>query len=520
MSFGQRPPRPTLGNLHGSNGSPISVICNKIQEEITKIISTVEMSDDGAEVTLGTNDLDVVHPNESTPSKEPLDADARFDIVTLTPDTELERRFIISTLPNHSLMDDEPTPSPMSPNKRSSRSMNLWCSSQNLGCYKCDDQEGLTVTNATMEHTINNLLGSTTGVDEWCTSWQAWTYFEMDEGEEESVHGLKDDIKRKLRNRAGHIGARASRITTLKQDLDPFDVTPTRRSVPMTKTTSFCVATDNRKTHQERSHHSSRSSLPSVMDICNQPDNGDSPFVIRSRGLEDDMFYDSDPEECTKQRSPIKTSRRSRMSTFWNQPFNTQWSNGSLSTRELDLVLDVDLSLDSLNMNDSFQVHEHVQEVLNQRFTMVWHPCIKKKSKPVAIVAWIERGQKFGRKVIQPRLAWKKLHDGGSFNDRHSVDLLDISRILEVSRIDRNRYPLAQRKNCLLIQCLDQKMLFEASTEKERDRLCRDLKLVVARLGSKIIMEDDQLFEEFFVVDEVVPGRAPIRWEQHGQVYL
>jgi len=41
-------------------------------------------------------------------------------------------------------------------------------------------------------------------------------------------------------------------------------------------------------------------------------------------------------------------------------------------------------------------------------------------------------------------------------------------------------------------------MLFEAGSEVERDRLAYALKLAVARLGSKIIVGDAGVFDEFF----------------------
>jgi hypothetical protein len=185
--------------------------------------------------------------------------------------------------------------------------------------------------------------------------------------------------------------------------------------------------------------------------------------------------------------------------TFWNKSLELKSANG-LSGGD-----DSHHSIENINMNDDRQVLEHVQEIMNQRFTMVWHQDVEKKSTPVAIVAWIERGQQLDRQLIQPRLVWKRLHDGGAPNERHSVDLLDISRILEVDHIDRNIYPLAQQRNCLCIRTLDGKMMFQASDEKERNRLCRDLKLVVARLASKIILDDQHLFNEFFV-EGMFPG--------------
>jgi len=53
-------------------------------------------------------------------------------------------------------------------------------------------------------------------------------------------------------------------------------------------------------------------------------------------------------------------------------------------------------------------------------------------------------------------------------------------------------------------------MLFEAGSEVERDRLAYALKLAVARLGSKIIVGDAGVFDEFFVTGNGVPGEAPV----------
>jgi hypothetical protein len=484
-----------------AEGSPLSTF----DPFVSHMTSHVFMSEDGAEVTL----LPSISETECSPSSSRGEDYDRFETVVLTPDTETERRFIISNLPTHSLMDNDVTPSPMTPDKNHSRMMNIWCTGQNLGCYKCDDHENVTIANKSMEHTINNLLGSPMALDDWCTSWQAWTYYELNRDQsEESCMGLKNDMKRVLRNRAGNMRARSIHFSRLKHNLNPFDVTPERNSIPLTKTASYCVSEQHRGRLAQPQE--TEMMLSSVIAACSAPNKEDSPFVIRSRGLQDDLFYDSDPEETTKRQSPRKASRHptTRRPSFWNQFYKEEESDS----------VEIDRSLDVLDLNDSSMVREYLQEIMNQRFTLVWHLCAADEgpSKPVAVVAWIERGQHLHNKLIQPRLVWRKLRSASTPSKRglsdfenHHVDLLDISRIIEVSRIDRKRYPLAQKKQSLHIQCLDGQMLFEASSEMERDRLCRDLKLVVARLGSKIILEDETLFDEFFVVDTPVPGEAP-----------
>ena len=511
MNFIQRPPRPTLKDRDDSNASPVSIISNILSDQPTKISpSVVVMSDDGAEVSLGTTDMDIDLPTELSPPKKVLNPLVpKVDAVAQTPASITERRFVIGTLPTHSLMDDEPSPSPMTPQKSRSRIMNLWCDSPNFECYKFDEQDGLAMTNQTMENTINKFLGCSIGSNDWCASWQAWSYFEMDHDADDRALGLKDDIKRVLRNRVGNIDSRTSRITNLKKDLCPFAATPKRKGAPISKASSFSQGASRRNKLPKHAHQNSFSSLPSAVFSCMAPNDADSPFVIRTRGLDDDLFYDSDPEECTKRRSPLGKEKKSRKLTPRSKSHADGEANESFETNHEKAG-----TLQHIDMNDDQQVCERVQEVMNQRFTMVWHS----NGAPVAIVVWIERGQQFGSTLIQPRLVWKRLYDGGASNDRQSVELLDICRILEPRNIDRAKYPPAKESSCLLIQSLDETMMFEASNGHARNQLCGDLKLVVARLGSKIIMDDPDLFYEFFV-EGTIPDDDDSLWtvteEQH-----
>lgn len=505
MNFIQRPSRPTLKDRDDSNGSPVSVISSIVADQPTKVSpSVVVMSDDGAEVTLGTTDMDIDQQKESSPPRKALNPFVvKEDAVAQTPASITERRFIIGTLPTHSLMDDEASPSPMTPQKSRSRIMNFWCDNQNFECYKFDEQDGLAVTNQTMENTINKFLGSSIGPHDWCASWQAWSYFEMNHDADNRVLGLKDDIKRVLRNRAGNMDSRTTRITNLKKDLCPFAATPKRKGAPISKASSFCQGATRHSKLPKHAHHNSLSSLPSAVFSCMEPNDADSPFVIRTRGLDSDLFYDSDPEECAKRRSPLSKEKKSRKLTTQNKAYASSWERECFETS----FEKVGVHREHIDIHDDKQVCERVQEVMNQRFTMVWHS----DGAPVAIVVWIERGQQFGHTLIQPRLVWKRLYDGGASNDRKSVDLLDVCRILEARNIDRAKYPLAKESNCLLIQSLDETMMFEASDGNERNQLCHDLKLVVARLGSKIIMDDPNLFYEFFV-DGTMPDDDDSLW--------
>lgn len=82
----------------------------------------------------------------------------------------------------------------------------------------------------------------------------------------------------------------------------------------------------------------------------------------------------------------------------------------------------------------------------------------------------------------------------------HSMELLDITRILKVGRIDRQRHPFAKAMHCFVIKTIDNDELFlEAKSFAERNRLVYSLKLLVARFGAKIIVADESLFGEFFI---------------------
>ena len=91
------------------------------------------------------------------------------------------------------------------------------------------------------------------------------------------------------------------------------------------------------------------------------------------------------------------------------------------------------------------------------------------------------------------------------------IDLLDITRILKVEKIDRGRYPFAKPMHCFIIKTLlDQDLFFEAKSVLDRNRLVYSFKMIVARFGAKVIVADESLFDEFFAnKGGGVPGEAP-----------
>jgi len=67
------------------------------------------------------------------------------------------------------------------------------------------------------------------------------------------------------------------------------------------------------------------------------------------------------------------------------------------------------------------------------------------------------------------------------------------------TEVDRSIYPFVKPKNSFVITTNDQKeYLFEAKNEEGRKRFLFAMKLMIARLASKIIVGDRDVFDEFF----------------------
>ena len=155
---------------------------------------------------------------------------------------------------------------------------------------------------------------------------------------------------------------------------------------------------------------------------------------------------------------------------------------------------------------------------------MVWHKESKLSASepPVAVHAWIEYGSQLHSALIQPKFCWqeanrKETQIKSVFKNSlnfHAVDLLDISKVMPMENIiDRDRHPFAKLNSSFLIEAFGgcQQMVFEARDEGERDDIIEGLKLIVARLGSKIIVGDSSVLNEFFTPlgGISVPGAVP-----------
>jgi hypothetical protein len=189
----------------------------------------------------------------------------------------------------------------------------LFCGSSGHDCLSQDSNETCELVNApqaSIERTITLLLSDPSALDGWCNAWQAWFFFGVEQCESTNDRETKQDMKRVLRNRAYDLNSRTRRIKTLKNDLSPFDVThKVGASIPLAKTRS--LGHEHEKSSGRRWSSSSSDTTLNMsaasfwesMPGCGLSDS-DSPAVIGSVPLgNDELCYDSDPEEMTRDRS-------------------------------------------------------------------------------------------------------------------------------------------------------------------------------------------------------------------------
>lgn len=294
--------------------------------------SVVVMETDGCEVELEyTESSPSFRRTEKTETISPLKKQLHSMLVSdVTTDLNKNRQ----SLPKKSLIDSPaPTPSPQQQYFPRSLVSDLCCGPGTMTCWNKGDETVVVSHHQAIQNTISVFLASHVASEDWCSGWQAWTYFETDQRNEHPTK-LKEGVKQVLRNRAFDMNAKTARIQKLKEDLCPFDVTPDKkhlRAQKMTKTRSFSAA--DRPSRQETLSaismltvreeptvvHSVTSMWDSVQGCTELSPAVDSPFVIRTRGLhDDDVCYDSDPEETTRRRSRLDDKRR-RKSTFMKQ---------------------------------------------------------------------------------------------------------------------------------------------------------------------------------------------------------
>lgn len=222
----------------------------------------------------------------------------------------------------------------------------------------------------------------------------------------------------------------------------------------------------------------------------------------------EDLYYDSDPETYNETRHPtsaqIREYHRCKSTTLLlDQP--EPW---------IPLLHDEardERVKETINIYDPDQVSAYIQELTCSTVTLVWHPSkIRPKNKdlsPVCVQAWFEMGSRLKDRVIQPKFMWRDAYEPdlrkniitASTTPPHDLELLNIVRVLKPQSINRDEYPFVKLRNCFTLHSnTEEVLMFECTSQQERDRFVHGFKLIVARLASKIIVGDENVFDEFF----------------------
>mmetsp|Transcript_3837 Transcript_3837/g.6788 ORF Transcript_3837/g.6788 Transcript_3837/m.6788 type:complete len:492 (-) Transcript_3837:378-1853(-) len=413
-----------------------------------------------------------------------------------------------------SLLDGEKTPMRTPPHSRQPVTPST-CELMG-GCHESG--------HAFVEKTITTFLEDSSvapGPFPACTDWQAWSYFGFNghSDVQAAKSPSKENIRSVLRHRASQsLRTRKSAVRNIRKNLAPFGNTdsPARspaRAPSLFRNRSFSVS-DHRSAivRGSKDIKPMKSSFTDVLQLCTMPENTtlDSPEFIKlkpstSNFHGDDVCYDSDPEDFTRRRRPVLSRSFSD-----NDGHCTQSDYPVISYSPSQALMDV---------NNDVVFQTIVQEVFNKTCTLVLHPLSERPrasasgaippGRPVAIDAWLERGQNLTDHLLQPKWMWKPQNIRNV--SPQSIELLDITRILKVEDSDRSNLPFAKPSHCFLVKSIHhEEFCFEAPNSMERDRLVYSLKLVIARFGTKVLVGDPQVYYEFFSNMEAgVPGEAP-----------
>jgi hypothetical protein len=504
--------------------SPTSVV-NVLADLASSKSTMIVMSDEGAEVELqdATNVVSSLVQNHSfTPNKNKKNclatADSRFNRENLFPTT--------------SLLDVEKTPMRTPPHIHPQ----VQLTPSTCACFGCDELGQAFVERAITTFLEEPSVGAASPYQTSCTDWQAWSYFFGIPNQPRSVNTpspSKENIRSVLRQRASQsLRTRKSAVRQLSRDLAPFGNSPARspaRGPSLFRNRSFSVS-DHRYAIVRVSKDGDQSfgsSITEVLHLCTMPENttletGDfismNPNHSLVGGAHDSVCYDSDPEEFTRRRRAMGRSLAHDMTRKDELDQRGIYPPMSPSPRRAFMDVHNDEVFSTI-----------VQEIFNQTTTLVFHrrssaPPDGQAARPVAIDAWLERGQNLAHSLIQPKWMWKPKPRElrGNLKLPHhfqvqAVELLDVTRILKLEDVAHGRdvHSFAKTAHCFVVKTIHgEEYCFEALNVSERDRLVFSLKLVIARFGAKVLVGDRQLYGEFFsMADSGVPGNAPDIYE-------
>lgn len=451
---------------------------------------SVSMSDNGAEVILGSFFPDLTL---STPEK-PL---------VPPPNQRTRRNALLEVRNNNSLMDIDKTPSPYI--KSSMINLSLCCNPTER-CWLDEDVYQVTQSQQDIEQRLSKFLEDPL-IGSGCSGWQAWSYFGVLNAQEDQGGDIKNDIRTSLRNRTCNVRARKSRVERLRKDLSPFTNSPEKLSGrQLFHSQSFSIEVHAPAIARvSRDNPGQNMNAFNIFQSCTSPQNVASPVMMR-RFEEHEICYDSDPEDFARRRSHRWTAEQDKENS---RKLDAYSYPKQVSTAPTGTIADI-------TKDKAFRAV--VQEFMNETTTLKLHPSMTDtcSTQPLAVHAWVERGQRL-QTILQPKFMWRSVHlknlKGNSMENPtiSAIDLLDVTRILKVEKIDRRRYPFAKPMHCFIIKTFqDEDLFFEAKSVLDRNRLVYSFKMIVARFGAKVIVADESLFDEFFVNQGGdVPGEAP-----------
>eukprot|EP00980_Cylindrotheca_fusiformis_P003034 scaffold709_cov197-Cylindrotheca_fusiformis.AAC.2 len=303
------------------------------------------------------------------------------------------------------------------------------------------------------------------------------------------------NIRRRPQNRARDPTAKAVRWNRLRFQMT-FEGADVDKNIPYLKTIRSCDEYDKRQ-------------KPSYEAFQSSPFKSTNPETVE----DEDLYYDSDPED-SRERTFKRLGPRGVLAERENRiqddsivgrrratPTMTPLYNRRVKKVDENVILDI------------------IENLKNQKLTLMWHPAQREKQKPppICVKVWIESGiYLVDGTFLLPKLTWLPVHEGNadsfvvnaSIQTPEAVDMLDVCRVRECDTIDRDLYPFASVERSFIVQTQNGTTLFETRTKQDRNHVVNGLKLCIARLASLLMLRDLRAVDEFFGGNSV-PGEAP-----------
>ncbi len=325
--------------------------------------------------------------------------------------------------------------------------------------------------------------------------------------------------KRTLQNRSRNRGSQAARLTRLRRQMT-FTFTANTEKIPYVQVVSSYDDVDRggrfgRKLKSGQiakgDQHDSSVFLRMVVD--------NMELSASSSTDEEILYYDSDPEDARE--SAIRRGPRRAIADRDNISKRTTPIREALSEIPTSRLINLTRRLRRV---DDELVNEIIDTMKNEKMTLLWHPTQSGKNPnrvPFCSKVWIESGiYLIDGTFLLPKLTWVPVFEESiqskvlnvTLRNPGTIDLLDVCRVRECDKIDRNIHPFANLDHSFVVQTQKEIHLFEARSKGEKIRIVNGLRLVIARLASLLMLRDLRAVDEFFGGNSV-PGEAPT-WAQ------